>query len=376
MHYSNLDCVHQAYMHDFITNSYPEKQDFNYQIADKDEMFYKAIVPAYKHVDDAYLAYMQSGWRMLNVIHQVADFAFDGSSNVRSFLEFACGYGRFTRHLVMKYPVACITVSDIYREAVDWQHRQFGVCGVYSTPSPNEFPLVTSFDMIFVGSLFSHLPETLFEQWLNRLFNMLNPGGVIIFSVHDCHLMLATNSKDQAFHYEKYSESDTLPHEIYGMTYVSEKYVNELIYKVCPESHGIYRRFVKGLYENQDLYIVPRSTDHDWSQFKLTIPPIGGKTFCQSVETEIVGSAWALNLNMNGHFDSADIYVNNSYLMTLPTVIEKSGHIERYFPGVQAHPVRCDFRLPKTIIPLGSVLKCRFSATLDCYFDVYMDYIT
>ncbi|MDG4596273.1 MAG: class I SAM-dependent methyltransferase [Candidatus Contendobacter sp.] len=377
MQYSDLDHVYQAYMQDFITNSYPEKWGFNYQIDDHDEMF-KAVVQGYDYARDAYLAYMQSGWRMLSVVRQLADFAFGGLSNVRSFLEFACGYGRFTRHLVMECPVAHIIVSDIYREAVDWQNRQFGVCGIYSTSLPDEFPLVTSFDMIFVGSLFSHLPEKLFEQWLKKLFSMLNPGGVIVLSVHDCHLIPGTppkaDRKDQVFLYEKHSESGTLSGEIYGTTYVSEKYVSELIRKVCPKSGGIYRRFMKGLYENQDIYIIPCDTNHDWSRFELVIAPIGGKWFCESKENEIVGSAWALNLNPRGHFDFADIYINDTHIKTMPTVVEASGVIERYFPGLQTHPIRCDFRLPKFEIPINSVLKCRFSATPDCYFDVYMNY--
>lgn len=371
---NTLDPVHKSYMLDFINDSYPDKQGFNYQIADRDEMF-KEIVPGYDYVGDAYMAYMQSGRRMLSVVRQVADFAFDGLHNVRSFLEFACGYGRFTRHWVMEYPASRIVVSDIYREAVNWEHQHFGVCGVYSTPLPNEFPLLKSFDMIFVGSLFSHLPEALFEQWLNKLFSMLNTGGVIVFSVHDCHLITNTRS-NSPFHYNKQSESDTLSHKIYGTTYVSEKCVNEIMQRACPGSRGIYRRFVKGIYENQDLYIIPRDNHHDWSGFELMIPPVGGKWFCESTETEIIGAAWALNLNTKGSFDFAHIYANNICLKTVPTTFEEPGRIEPYFPNLQTRPVRCDFRLPKDLLPQNSVLKCRFSATSECYFDIFMDYIT
>lgn len=383
MHYSNLDLIHQAFILNFVKDNYKERQGFNFEISDRDEMF-RFVVPGYSNAGDAYLAYMQSGGRMMNVVSLLADFAFKGLSNVRSFLEFACGYGRFTRHWVMKYPPERTFVSDIYKEAVDWQHQQLGVCGVYSTPSPKEFPLVATFDIIFVGSLFSHLPKNLFEEWLKKLFGMLSPNGVIAFSVHDSRLLPYTKfkffrKKKQLFHYFGRSESNSLSRKIYGTSHVSEKYVAELINKVCPESRGVYRRFANGLYENQDIYIIQRGANVDWSHFELEIPPIGGKWFCESQDTEIVGSAWALNLDTRSRIDFADIYTDSTHLMKTPTYIETSDNIsliKRHFADVQNIPVRCDFRLPKEKILPGSVLKCRFSVTPDCYFDVFMDYIT
>ena len=45
---------------------------------------------------------------------------------VSAFLEFACGYGRLTRHFVHLISPSKITVSDIDRQAVDFVKRELG----------------------------------------------------------------------------------------------------------------------------------------------------------------------------------------------------------------------------------------------------------
>ena len=60
---------------------------------------------------------------------QVVEWKFDSLEKVAAFLDFASGYGRFTRFLVQHLPADRIWVSDIQADAVAFQEEQFGVHG-------------------------------------------------------------------------------------------------------------------------------------------------------------------------------------------------------------------------------------------------------
>jgi 2-polyprenyl-3-methyl-5-hydroxy-6-metoxy-1,4-benzoquinol methylase len=99
-----------------------------------------------------------------------------------SILEFACGHGRLTRHLVRRVSPAKLTVSDIDRNAVDFVTRTFGVRGLYSTTEPEQLVHDRQYDLILVVSLFSHLPIQTWTRWLKRLNELLMPDGLLVFS--------------------------------------------------------------------------------------------------------------------------------------------------------------------------------------------------
>lgn len=359
---------HRSFFKDFILSNYSDPGRFNDEIAQDDEMFYKAIVPGYANVGDAYLAYMQSGKRMLDALSQLIRFNFGDEFANKSILEFACGYGRFTRHLVMRHPTDRTVVSDIYRGAVDWQNEKNGMTGIYSVAKPEDFALISKFDVIFVGSLFSHLPKDLFVGWLERLFRMLSPDGFIAFSVHDVHLAPNTAAD---FIYDRSSESASLSHDIYGMTYVSEGYVREAIEQACGPGK-VYRRYFKGLYENQDLYVVPKSNAASWAGFQLQPSPIGGSLFAKRDGDRFMGSGWALNIGAESEIENVTVIVGGRAIDTVYTTPDDTGEIAKYFPGIQSRPVHFKVDLPIGAFPKKSVVKCRVTSGLHQTFDVYL----
>lgn len=356
---------------DFVESASGSIRPMNTAISQSDEMFYKAIVPGYAAIEDAYMAYLQSGKRMLDVIQQIARHGFGDLKNVRSFLEFACGYGRFTRHLVSHIPGNQVVVSDIYREAVDWQRQRHGVIGVYSTPSPRDFALSASFDIIFVGSLFSHLPKDLFESWLSRLYSMLSDVGIIVFSVHDIHLLQGNTAEGDVFVYNRASESDSLSHDIYGMTYVSESYVESVISSFLPGKRT-FKKFFKGLYENQDLYILPKQKSDLWNNFDLVPTPIGGRTWFRSIPGGFGACGWALSLHPDFSLNEGALIAGQKNIGKITTTPDESDEIVKFFPGVRTPPVRFQVEYTANDIAPGTVVKARFYAHPDYSFDVYL----
>ena len=242
-----------------------------------DETFFKAVVPNYENdLGIAAFKFVEAGLRRYDAYDQLVSQVFGGFDRLDSVLDFASGYGRLTRVLVQRLAKEQIWVSDIYREAIAWQLKTYGVQGFYSTPSPRDLRHERVHDVVWVGSLFSHLPDGLFQDWLAKIWSFVGPRGVLAFSVHDQTLLPAGEAMDAAgLRYFRHSESDSLDPDIYGMTYVTEGYVADAIARLAPGGGPKWKRFFKGLYENQDLYVVA-GPQADISRLNIASTPMGG----------------------------------------------------------------------------------------------------
>ncbi|MDI9638157.1 class I SAM-dependent methyltransferase [Oscillatoria amoena NRMC-F 0135] len=132
--------------------SLPEQ--FKTAICERDEMYQFALNKAEGNATQAALRYYTNGRRIFDCVRQIVEPYFDGFQNVSAFLDFACGYGRFTRFLLQELEKEKIWVSDIYPEAVKFQTEEFGVQGVYSTSQPQDYPTLRQFDCILASSFF------------------------------------------------------------------------------------------------------------------------------------------------------------------------------------------------------------------------------
>jgi SAM-dependent methyltransferase len=102
----------------------------------------------------------------------------------RTILDFACGAGRVLRYLTAAFPDAAFTACDVRPEHVEFCSRVFGVTGLLSRPDPDEIELEGPYDVIWCGSLFTHVDERLWRRFLALLGSVLAPGGVLVFTVY------------------------------------------------------------------------------------------------------------------------------------------------------------------------------------------------
>lgn len=103
--------------------------------------------------------------------------------NVESVLDFAGGFGRVTRWLVAAFPDAHLVVADTDKRAMSASRSLFGIRAVEldrAVPPAN----LGSFDLIWVGSLFTHLPEKAARETLYFLRSQLASGGLLVFTTH------------------------------------------------------------------------------------------------------------------------------------------------------------------------------------------------
>lgn len=283
---------------------------FNTAICDQDEMYLFALAN-HGTPDRACIRYYFNGRRILDTVKQVLNWQFGQLDLISSFLDFASGYGRLTRFLVQDIPPENIWISDIYAQAVQFQIEQFRVQGIVSTTYPQDYPIQQQFNAILACSFFSHLPEATFLTWLEKLYSLLSPQGILMFSVHDRDLLpphLTISSSDILF--IPNSESRSLDVNEYGTSYVGETFVAESLKKVS-QGEAVYSRIPKGICGYQDLYLVTRTPQKSLSSLKFTHHPQGKIERCEfTPEGNFLLTGTISEINPNGQLDSILISIN------------------------------------------------------------------
>jgi len=99
-----------------------------------------------------------------------------GDRAVQRILDFGCGYGRVTRYLRAAFPTADIWVADLDPGAVRWCAENYRCAPIENDPASK------TFDLVWLGSVFTHLPEGKAERLLLELSQCLRPTGIFIFT--------------------------------------------------------------------------------------------------------------------------------------------------------------------------------------------------
>lgn len=145
-------------------------------VASSDEMF----------LDEEH--YFRVGRSALEWIAHSLRAARKDSREVRSVLDLPCGYGRVLRYLRAAFPRAEITACDLLRDGVDFCAETFGARPLYSDEDPAKIPLAReAYDLVWVGSLLTHLDARRWPPFLELFRASLRPGGVLVFTTCGRH---------------------------------------------------------------------------------------------------------------------------------------------------------------------------------------------
>lgn len=126
-------------------------------------------------------AYFNTSLSALTAIQRALACA--GKQDVRTIMDFGCGYGRVCRALRARWPDAHIVAADLIHAGVDFCAETFAAEALYSTEDLSVKPSV-GMDLIWVGSVFTHLPEKAWSAMLRYLIDCLAPDGVLVFTTH------------------------------------------------------------------------------------------------------------------------------------------------------------------------------------------------
>lgn len=278
-----------------------------------DNMYAYLLRDQLEHRDGALVSYFRSGWSAARLVLALRD-QWQQLARIEHplrILDFAGGYGRSTRFLVRGHEAAAITVCDILPDAVEFQRSRFGVTGAVSATSPEDLELDGPFDLIFVGSLFSHLPERSFGRWLARLAALLSPQGLLAITTHDQSLMLpGREMPDSGLYFEAMSDlGERLELADYGSAWVTPAFVERTVDEVLGPNWG-RRRVARGAWTYQDLWLVSAAGEEALAHIDVPLEPQVFLEGARRVEgPRLRVSGWAADLGSSASPPQVDLLV-------------------------------------------------------------------
>src|SRR5689334_7802613 len=99
-------------------------------------------------------------------------------------LDLPCGHGRVLRWLAAAFPDARLTACDLLTDGVDFCAEAFGAAPVHSVPEPSVELFGATYDLIWVGSLLTHVDVAAWDRFVALFDALLAPGGVLVATTH------------------------------------------------------------------------------------------------------------------------------------------------------------------------------------------------
>lgn len=154
--------------------------------------------------------YFNVGFSALkNIILSLSITARDKHS-IRTILDFPSGYGRVLRFLRAYFPKALITVSELNTDAVASLQSQFDVSVLNTQTDFNKIHIDYKFDLIWCGSLITHLSPNKTSDLLDFFTRTLNDDGILIFSSHGRFSSKLLGNEEKARNYYGYGMDNKL----------------------------------------------------------------------------------------------------------------------------------------------------------------------
>ncbi|MEG2279729.1 class I SAM-dependent methyltransferase [Comamonas sp.] len=255
--HSTMLQAHALIEHHGLQGAFTNMTGLNCAISEQDDIFgfFRSHPSSLNPLRD----YFADGWRTLSELMVLLEQVERPLLATSSVLEFASGHGRFTRHLVKAVGAQKVTVSDIVGDAVAFAQSSFGVQGFVSASAPEQLRWPGQYDLVFVLSLFSHLPRATWGRWLRVLKDAVAPGGLLVFSTHGIkaaefhHVGLDA----EGFFFTPSSESQAIDGQEYGTTFTSPEFVAA---RVAEEwgPHSLVHQSMQHFWNHQDAYVLQK----------------------------------------------------------------------------------------------------------------------
>lgn len=129
--------------------------------------------------DDSYLDVGRSALKAIRFAQLAA-----GKEDFSSILDMPSGHGRVLRWLKAAYPEARLTACDLLTDGVDFCAETFGATPVYSTQFPTSDVFADRYDLIFVGSLLTHVDVPNWDHLIELWHSLLRPDGLLVVTTH------------------------------------------------------------------------------------------------------------------------------------------------------------------------------------------------
>jgi 2-polyprenyl-3-methyl-5-hydroxy-6-metoxy-1,4-benzoquinol methylase len=162
--------------------------------------------------------YREVGESAVRVIY--ASLLLANINDPASILDFASGSGRVTRWLRALYPDSEIDVSDIRLDSLQFLEAQFKTKYWLSDSDSSKTMSPRKYDMIWCGSLLTHLSEDDCRITLKKMASWLNPGGLAVVTTHGLRMIDNMRSKRNSYMDEGRDDSFLEQYFTKGYAYV------------------------------------------------------------------------------------------------------------------------------------------------------------
>jgi SAM-dependent methyltransferase len=188
-------------------------------------------------------------------------------ADIRTVLDLPCGHGRVLRWLSEKVDPAGISACEIDTMAADFCHEEFGATALYSNDDPRLLAFPRRYDLIWVGSLFSHLDSNKSFGLFEKFVPALNPGGLMVFTTQgeSCftdpglagygkQFPLIEHQLRTDFALNGHCHTPYKPGGYYGMAIYSEAYLKAEMADRFPGQVKLVRHAARGWDNHQDVW--------------------------------------------------------------------------------------------------------------------------
>ncbi len=111
-----------------------------------------------------------------------------GDLSPASILDMPCGHGRVLRALKAAFPGSDLFACDLDEDSVNFCAEAFGACPLVSQPDFKSLDFGRQFDLIWVGSLVTHLPADAILDFFGFTLRHLTDRGVAVVSTHGSYV--------------------------------------------------------------------------------------------------------------------------------------------------------------------------------------------
>lgn len=212
--------------------------------------------------------YSRGARQFVGILDRALEEAGRSWDDVNSVLEIGCGYGRIVRELRSQHPKLDIYVNDVMDEGAQFTAREFNARQIPLLESSSD-QVAAKFDLIYLLSVYTHMPRDMIERNLGLLSAALRPRGVVVFTIHgegsartaeryeqywlDKTRVLRALA-DDGYYYERYPYYRTE----YGLTWFTPEAVSDMVSKAAPALEQVSHHPME-LDGHQDIYVYRRS---------------------------------------------------------------------------------------------------------------------
>jgi SAM-dependent methyltransferase len=180
-----------------------------------------------------------------------------------SILDFPSGYGRVLRFLRARFPNSDITAAEIDRSALDFCRRNFSVTPLLSKIPFSDLNLPPRFDLIWCGSLFTHIDEQAASDLMQFFHDHLSDRGLCVFTTHGWRFIEWIQSKKVTYSLSETAQQKVI-REFQSKGYGYADYANQPGFGISAVTHQRICELARGVGGwDETLFL-----EHGWDNYQ------------------------------------------------------------------------------------------------------------